>query len=258
MPIAHHLKLGRSRLKYDKRTFLFGNYVARVPNAPNQVRWDAGITSWPEFLNAGPDGIGDCTIAGLDRLVEIWTKNSTGSEVQIADSATLAAYETVSGYVPGNPATDNGATMLDALNLFRNSGVGGHTLYAYAAVPPTNPRQMKQAIWLMGGVYVGLQLPLSAMSQTMPGGMWTMTGRGWQSRPGTWGGHAATICGFTPSFLYIVPWGGDVGLMRMTWQFMFRYADEAYACLSSQDWAENTLAPSGFNLATLQADLAKL
>jgi hypothetical protein len=46
--------------------------------------------------------------------------------------------------------------------------------------------------------------------------------------------------------------------MSMSWQFLSTYGDELYACLSATDWAENTVAPSGFNLAALLQDLKQV
>jgi len=44
----------------------------------------------------------------------------------------------------------------------------------------------------------------------------------------------------------------------MTWAFWDRYFDEAYCCLTP-DWIEaNGQTPSGFDLPTLQADLAQI
>jgi hypothetical protein len=56
--------------------------------------------------------------------------------------------------------------------------------------------------------------------------------------------------------LTVVTWGA---LKRMSWSFLDTYCDEAYAVLS-QDWISNVtkLAPSDFDLATLQTDLSQI
>ena len=63
------------------------------------------------------------------------------------------------------------------------------------------------------------------------------------------------VVAYDQTGLTVVTWGA---LKRMTWGFWGAYVDEAYALLSS-DWIEtDLLAPSGFNLAALQSDLAFL
>jgi hypothetical protein len=58
--------------------------------------------------------------------------------------------------------------------------------------------------------------------------------------------------------LTVVTWGA---LQTMTWGFWAAYCDEAYAILSPDYLKQKggqTVAPSGFNLAQLQEDLADL
>jgi hypothetical protein len=43
----------------------------------------------------------------------------------------------------------------------------------------------------------------------------------------------------------------------MTWSFWLRYFDEAFALLSP-DWLAANVAPNGFNLNQLTADLAAI
>ena len=38
------------------------------------------------------------------------------------------------GFRPGDPSTDRGAYALDVLNYWRQSGIAGHRIAAYAAV----------------------------------------------------------------------------------------------------------------------------
>jgi hypothetical protein len=68
-------------------------------------------------------------------------------------------------------------------------------------------------------------------------------------------GHCIPAVAYDASNLYVVTWGE---LKSMSWQFYEAYADEAYAVLS-RDFLQaggDTLA--GFDLAALEADIAKL
>ena len=101
-----------------------------------------------------------------------------------------------------------------------------------------------------GGLYAGVALPVSAQRQT--GWTWDVT----SATPkdfGSWGGHAIPIVAYDSAGLTCVTWGT---LQKMTWAFWDAYVDEAYACLTP-DWiAADGKAPSGFDLASLQADLS--
>ena len=73
--------------------------------------------------------------------------------------------------------------------------------------------------------------------------------------PGSWGGHAVIIGAYDNNTLTCITWGAP---KKMTWSFWDAYCDEAYALLSP-DWATGQkAAPSGFDLAALQADLKQV
>jgi hypothetical protein len=64
------------------------------------------------------------------------------------------------------------------------------------------------------------------------------------------------VLGYDTSYLYVVTWGI---VQRMTWGFFNRYVDESYAALASEWISQATQrSPEGFDLATLQSDLAAL
>ena len=123
-----------------------------------------------------------------------------------------------------------------------------------SAVDPTNLAEVKMATWLFGNVCAGLQLPSSAQNQNAwtvaQGGTYTPTGA-----PGSWGGHCVPIMGVSPITMSCITWGAR---LKMSHNFFHDYCDEAYVVLSP-DWIEKSgLAKSGFDLATLKADLLTL
>jgi len=108
---------------------------------------------------------------------------------------------------------------------------------------------VETAAWLFGGLYIGLQMPLTAQAQKV----WDWTGSlAGPARPGSWGGHAVDVVRYDKNGLTVVTWGR---LQELTWQFWDRYCDEAY-CMLSDDFLEKGNAPNGFDLAALEADLA--
>jgi len=246
------VKLGKAPARHDVRTLQLAKYLpaTAVPPPPANEDWEKNVGSWPMMLN---DNLGDCTCACAGHMIEQWT-TYTGAAVTPSDDDILSAYEAVGDYDPNDPNTDRGAVILDVLNYWRNTGIGGRQILAYAALEPHNHNEVKDSVMLFGNCYIGVQLPLSAQQQTVwavpPGGP---TGQG---APGSWGGHAIPIVAYDVRGLTVVTWGA---LKRMSWSFLDTYCDEAYAVLS-QDWTSQVtkLNPANFDLATLQADLQQI
>lgn len=256
-----HKHLGKRAARIDHRTFKVERYLAitfpkalRVvrfvlPGAPATKDWFSSVPLWPMMLN---DQLGDCTCAAAGHMICQWTTFAGHKEANIPDNAILKAHEAVSGYVPGEPQTDNGAVMLDVLNYWRQTGIGGHKITAFASVPLQRFNLIRMSISMFGSVYLGIQLPLSAQGQNI----WEVPPEGptGDGSPGSWGGHCVPIVGYDQDWWYVVTWGQ---IMKMKSSFLIDYADEAYVCLSP-DWYATGNAPSGFNLAQLETDLSAL
>ena len=140
------------------------------------------------------------------------------------------------------------------------------------------------AIWLFGGAYIGVELPITAQNQDVWDVPANLTPN---DEPGSWGGHAIYLVGYDfqnsglgtrgsgpgttnsasrisnsgsqspapstqPPTLTCITWGQT---KKMTWAWFQKYCSEAYA-LVSKDWLKASgVAPSGFDLATLESDL---
>jgi hypothetical protein len=243
-------KPGKLPKRYDSRNLRLSKYLkAGLPAPPRAADWATKVPTWPMYLN---DQLGDCVLASAGHMIEQWTFYA-GKSLLPSDQQILTAYEAVGGYVPGDPTTDKGTVMLDALNYWRGTGVAGRNIHAYVEVNTKSLTEVKQAIQLFGNCYVGLQLPVSAQGQdfwSVPSG--GLVGSG---APGSWGGHCVPLVAFGPSTLCCVTWGK---LLRMSHSFFLDYCDEAYAVISN-DWIEaNGASPGGIHLAALEADLQAL
>jgi hypothetical protein len=244
-------KLGKRAPRRDRRTFKLSKYLMpRLPQPPSEVSWVTKVPNWPMYLN---DQLGDCVIAAEAHMINQWSQYATGAEVLPTDQDVLTVYERVGGYVPGDPATDNGCDMLTALQDFKSNGLAGHEILAYMAVDQNNLTEIFQAIMLFGQLFTGIQLPISAQGMNA----WTVPAGGpyGDGSPGSWGGHCIPIDAASPATFTCVTWGQR---LKMSRNFFWDYVDECYVVLS-KDWiAANGLSPSQFNLAQLQADLAAL
>lgn len=239
-------KLGKLPVRTDVRTLSIARYVdpAKLPTPPDTFDETAGVPEWPMYAN---DRIGDCTIAAAGHMIEAWTAAGQGHAVEVPEAAVLSAFDQVKQV---DPATgEAGAVVLDVLRLWRSSGIADHRIGAYARVSVHDHVLVRAATWLFGGLYLGLQMPVSAQRQETWDWPGSLTG---PAAPGSWGGHAVDVVRYGADMLTAVTWGRLQGL---TWSFLDRYCDEAY-CILSADFLAGDRAPNGFDLEALKADLA--
>jgi hypothetical protein len=255
------VKLGRAGIKHDPRTLRISNYLHTnlhsLPDAPTSVHWGRSRTeSWGML---GNDRYGDCTCAGAVHQMQTWLAADENNQAVFTEDDALQAYHDVTGFTPNNPASDEGAYLLDVLKYWRQHGIGrtpDRKILAYAQLDPTNVAEVKTCINVFGGVYMGVNLPESAASQQdiWKAAPWYLN---WQSkyRPGSWGGHCVNFVGYDSKYVELVTWGK---VIRATWAFVKHYFDEGYAIVS-QDWlGSDQKTPAGFDLNALQADLASV
>ena len=244
------MMLGKKPPKPDPLIPMLARYTAKLPEAPPAVNWaQHGPADWGAMLNAT---LGDCTCAGVGHAIQTWTLNSTGEMVTLPDAAIESLYEKF-GYNPAIPSTDQGAVETTVLKYWLANPVDGHALNGFVSLQPKDIKDIKDAIWLFGGAYIGLAMPKSAQGQRVwlvpPEGI---TGDG---TPGSWGGHCVYVTGYDSRFVYFISWGIP---MRMSWNFWWAYCDESYGLLAP-DWLEASgMAPSVFDRAALEADMAAL
>jgi hypothetical protein len=249
------VRLGKREPRIDTRTLKLAKYLkTTAPAPPAQENW----LKLPEWQMYGNDTLGDCVEAAAGHMINLWQSWTANTAAQPTQAQIIASYSGATGYVPGDPSTDQGTDMISFLNYWRHTGVAGHKIAAYVALSPGNLLELRQAIYLFGAAFIGLALPVTAQSQavgwTVPAGL---TGNG---APGSWGGHCVPVGAYDvekPASIEnsVVTWGE---VLTMSDYFYQCYNDEGYAVLSA-DWiASNSQAPNGFDLDALQADLAAL
>lgn len=229
-------------------------YLAGLPVPPSTVDVASKVPSWPMYLN---DTLGDCTCAAVGHILQAWTAYAS-TEVEVSNNTVEKLYEVVGGYVPGDPSTDQGANMQDVLQYWQQTGLpgSGHKISAFAEIQNyTDVWTLKQALYLFGTVYLGINCPDSAMSQFDSGQPWSYV-------PGSQidGGHAICLqkvlpVGSREGVFEIVTWGA---LQPTTIGFLEHYVEEAWVAMTP-DWiAANGDSPEGFSYAQLQADFNSL
>lgn len=243
------MRLGRKAVKRDSRTLQFATYVQPgvLPPAPLEVDYMGATKDWGMMLN---DQLGCCTIAGGFHLSQFWSWMVHGVVPTVPDAVIQSYYSKWDGYVAGQPNTDNGGVELDVLTDWKSQTLNEIPIIGFVSVDYTDPVQVQQAMWLFGGLYIGVELPISAQDQDV----WDAVS-GHKGKPGSWGGHCVAVGkGTQDGVRTCVTWGAAKDMTKAFWD---KYVDECYAALSPA-WIDSakTVAPNGFNLDQLTDDLA--
>jgi hypothetical protein len=256
------LMLGRKPARYTaksmRRMVILGQRLASLGLAPTA---SADFVSAVEKATGGDwgmcgnDTVGDCTEADSAHQLMLRTANA-GTLMIPTTAQVLARYSLDTGFDPnakpdanGDNPTDQGADELSIIEDLEKTPFLGYQDDAAANIDPSNIEHLKWGVQLFGAIRLGVNLPQSAMDQFNAGKEWDVIA----SDGGIIGGHDVPMVMYDASGLfYIVTWGKRIA---MTPAFLAKYVDEAHAELSTA-WLNATgMAPSGFNQATLVADL---
>jgi hypothetical protein len=248
-------KLGRNRPIARGPRFRLRNYLMRgIPAPPPTADYSNAAASALANIY-GNDTLGDCVIAGIAHVVGALT-GGAGDLYTYTQDQIIALYSAIGGYVPGNPATDQGCDEQTALNYWENNGapVGQHKIAGWLSVNGADSTEYRTALWLFENLYFGLELP-DAWVNPMPnasGFTWDAAGD-----PDPQNGHCVVGVGYTAQGVTIDTWG-MLGLL--TDAAIAKYATspgqgELYTVVSQDAIAKAAQkAPNGFDWSQLVAD----
>jgi len=246
-------KFGKRPARRDARNFAFRELVARSPRLPVEYDFDEHrvVVPTPMF---GNDTHGDCVIAGRAHQTLRFEYLEQKRVLGIGDADVLREWRLENG------GTEDGLVVLDSLKAWRARGwqVGKspYRIEAFAEVDRTRTAEVKRAIVMQVGVGIGLTLPYAALTQFNAGRTWDVV-NGPNGEPELAGGHYVYCPGYTRRGPVCVTWGRR---QPMTWAFLERYCDEAYAMVDARDAALRKAAGvrGALDLAHLRERLSAL
>jgi hypothetical protein len=250
-------KLGRLPRIYDPRVPKMDKLTRGLaqPAPPPTRDWSTGMPgNLGAMLN---DQLGDCTAAAVGHARQVWTFNANPPIRTIPDALIEKLYEETTGYVPGDPSTDQGGVEQTVLTYWLKHGAptlaGPDKLAAFVEVNPKYQRSCQRAINDCGVLYIGLEVPNYIMNRPIgPPTTWDIDPSGDQTIAG---GHAVAVIGYNAAGFKFCSWGG---WYWMTWAFWQAQVDEAYAIVNI-DWIEKSgQSPSWFNLPALEVAMNAL
>lgn len=252
-PTLKQVKFGRKRPIAIGPHFRLRNYLrASLPPPPASCDYSKLAASVLANIY-GNDTLGDCVIAGGYHVVGTETGNAgdlfTASSAQI-----IADYSAIGGYIPGDPATDQGCDEPTALNYWTSHGfANGTKLLGWLSVDATNKTELMQALDLFENLYFGLELP-DAWISPFPSG----NGFVWDvGTPDPNNGHCVIGYGYNATGVLIDSWGM---LGTITWAAIAALCTQAAGgavytlCTPDQLAKGATAAPNGVAWADLISD----
>ena len=250
--LGRHVKFGRKPPRANALHARFARYSANLPVAPAKVDYRPLASSVLADV-LGNDNEGDCVIAGGYHWLSIIT-GGAGKLFKPSLAQINGDYHDIGGYVVGDPSTDNGCDLQTAMNYWTTKGFrNGTKLQGWLSVDATKIAQVKQALWLFEGSYIGLGLP-DAWIDPFPssnGFVWDV------GTPNSANGHCFLGCGYDDTGLIIDTWGlfGTLTWAAVQQLCASRNGGEIYLLLTADAIAKATAkAPNGFDWATLIAD----
>ncbi|HQT38904.1 MAG TPA: hypothetical protein PK231_05720 [Acidocella sp.] len=217
-------RLGRIRETVpESAPRLAGKYLSAI-KAPERLD-RSGIDPHAQMLLN--DTLGDCTCAAMGNLLSARAA-ILGFEVQAPDSAVLALYERVGGYVPGDAATDRGAVMTDVMASVSVQGwdIGQQVpaTCGWGVMDPGDFNGARVAGALLAGANWGVNLAAADMAAVQAGAVMDTSypASYGDPAPGSLGGHDLIGCwdwtGTEPDdTVRLITWGG---LYRATWRWV--------------------------------------
>jgi hypothetical protein len=248
------LRLGKLPARKNSIKFKLSDYLTRTTISTTPPTKYLTSQYYPQAWGMlGNDQYADCVFAGAGHETMFWN-NEAKATVSFTDTSVLSDYTAVTGFNPNDPGSDNGTDMQVAASYRRKTGVTDatgkkHQVAAYLALRVGDVTELKQAIYLFGGVGVGFAFPASAMAQFNAGKSWSV-----KNGSPIEGGHYVPAIGYDRYYIYVVTWGK---VQKMTWSFYKKYCDEAIVYLSEERLTGGKTV-IGLDVATLQNDLASL
>ena len=173
--------------------------AAHVPDVPGA--W--GRCSAPR-ISGDNATIGDCVETAAANAVQTALARA-GLPGQIANGFVVDLYSRITGYKPGDPATDRGTNPADLFRYCHANAIGGYRLESATGIEPVAEAAIRHAIVQTGGVFLVVALSVEQQAQTV----WEPAGT-----PGSWGYHAVWCDSYDGALTFATSWGADMPIDR--------------------------------------------
>ncbi|MCW4590444.1 hypothetical protein NO263_07615 [Gluconacetobacter entanii] len=215
----------------------------------------------PAPLMLGNDVLGDCTSAALGNHARA-TAALGGFQVDVTTAQAEAFYSLSTGYVPGDPRTDNGGVEVDVLTTAMRDGyaVTNQTLFPiWGSADPGDLNGLRNIMAGMSAGYIAVQFADADLWEDENGNLAPVldtdipASRG-DPNPNPKNGHAPLIWGYAGTddtdICDLITWGT---LQKVTWRWIKSRIMEVHAIAWRQLMPATGLAPTGQDWEALVA-----
>jgi hypothetical protein len=217
---------GKAPAKPDDRTLKLADVLLAADTLPAEYDFDDKHEGIPTPKYGNPPN-NNCVIAARAHQTLRFEMVEQGVLINITDEDVLQEFHKQNG------GGDSDIDVLESLKLWRTRGweAAGKTykIKAFAKIDKGGHEQIKRTIYMKLGVGLGFFLPDSARTQFQAGQPWEVT------PDKAAHGHYVYVSGYTNDGPVCVTWGRK---QQMTWAFVDKYSDEAYAIFDAIDSAE--------------------
>jgi hypothetical protein len=140
---------------------------------------------------------GDCVETGCYNAVQTALARA-GDLAPLPNCAVLRLYSQLTGYVSGNPATDNGTDPAAMFAWWQTNQIAGYRLVQAIPLPASDQATLRATIARAGGIACVLNLSTANQNQRVltPDGV-----------PGSWGKHFVWLDGYDGRIISGTSWG---------------------------------------------------
>ena len=210
-----------------------------LPTPPKVFDYGPLVSLYPMALN---NELGDCTIAGIIHLLQIYYAELGETFVYPGDDIVRSTYEGLTG------GQDSGLVELNVIKTWMDTGLFNTKIVASVPINPKDEAEMRVGTYLFGGVYLGLEMPNNADQQFENNEPWHLT----IPRAPIAGGHCVIATGCNRDGINLITWGKET---TMTWDFWDTYGSEAHVAIP-EVFVEADHGPlHNFDILQLQTDL---
>lgn len=260
------LHMGRRRPAVVPLHLRLKNYTLKsLPTPPPVTSYFTTAVVAPLAQVDGNDTVGNCVEAEMLHTAGVLTGNANGAAGALvgSDAQGIQLYSAITGYIPGDPSTDNGTVISDALAYWTKTGIiagaaNPHKIAGSLLLDSGNEEEVRTAIYTFENVVIGFELPDAWISPfpSKSGFVWDIAGD-----PDPSNGHCVLAFSYDRLGVLISTWG-MIG--HLTWAALAEYCSaenggELYT-VASQDQLSTAKqrTPTGISWSQLESDFTAL
>ncbi len=192
------------------RSIQFKDILKAVPAHPISEDYLGSMSGWQML---GNDTYGDCVAVAWANSRRFFCDELSGVDKYPTQDDVFALYRTQN---PNFPQDDNGMDIQTLLEyILHNGGPDGVKPVAFARVDVNNLDEVKAALYIFGGIILGMEIQKENQTDFA-------NGADWDYHPGgtSDGGHGVLVGGFmgqSSNDIHFITWGAETGLTDSFW-----------------------------------------